>query len=214
MRFGAAPFVERTRQGLNDVDRGRRGRLRVELGEHVWLGRGLTIEVLPSADSTLRIGDGVTFGSNCRLILFGGEIEIGSWSRVRDVVSMKSSGTLRCGEHSIVQSMTMLHCARELVVADRVTFGERVSVLDSDHLADGSDVYTQSQPVAIEPVRIGANAWIGANAVLLRGTRLGDNAVVAAGSVVREGDYPPGWLVAGAPATARKPLPGAPVSSS
>ena len=42
-----------------------------------------------------------------------------------------------------MQTMTMLHCARELVVADRVTFGERVTVLDSDHHPDGSDIYTQ-----------------------------------------------------------------------
>lgn len=213
--FGTPPIVEPTLQRLGEgVERTRRGKVRIELGEWTWLGRGLTIEVLPSADSTLRIGDGVTFGSTSRLILFGGEIAIGPWSRVRDVVSLKSSGALRCGEQTILQSMTMLHCARELIVEDRVTFGERVSVLDSDHLADGSDVHTQAQPLAIDPVRIGANAWIAANAVVLRGARLGANTVVAAGSVVREGDYPAGWLVAGAPASARKALPGAPVSSS
>jgi acetyltransferase-like isoleucine patch superfamily enzyme len=198
------PIVLPTRQG--DLRDGRGGHVRIELGAGVDLGALTSIEIAPGERSSLVLGDGVVLGSVVRVLLFGGDIEVGAYSRLRDGTSLKSSGRLTCGAHTILQSHSMLHCAGELAVEDHVTFGERVSVLDSDHAVDGSDTYTQDQPLAVEPVHIGRNAWIGANAVLLRGTRLGANAVVAAGSVVRAGDYPAGWLVAGAPAEPKRPL--------
>lgn len=204
--FHTPPMLVPTRQG--GVGAGGGGSLRLELGTGVDLGALCTIEVAPGTRSRIALGDGVTLGSIVRLLAFGGDIEVGAWSRLRDGVSLKSSGRLTCGEHTILQSYTLLHCARQVSVGDRVTLGERVSVLDSDHQLDGSDTYNQEQPLTIEPVHVGSNAWVGANAVLLRGTRLGRNSVVAAGSVVRSGDYPAGWLVAGVPAEPKRPLGG------
>jgi len=53
------------------------------------------------------------------------------------------------------------------------------------------------------PVTIGADVWIGANAVVLKGTSIGDGAVVAAGAVVA-GSVPPGAVVGGVPAKVLK----------
>jgi acetyltransferase-like isoleucine patch superfamily enzyme len=207
--FSTLPAVEPTLQLLHDAPVERGGTVRIELGRWVHLGRNTVIEFLPGTDSVLRLEDGVRCFAGVRFVLFGGTIRIGAYTRLRDSVMLKSSGYLNCGENVIVQNFCMLHCNRDLVVEDRASFAERVSVLDSDHQVDGSDHYHQTMPLAVEPVVIGGNAWVGANVVILRGARIGRNALVAAGSVVRSGDYPDGWLIAGAPAEAKKPLPGA-----
>jgi maltose O-acetyltransferase len=49
-------------------------------------------------------------------------------------------------------------------------------------------------------VTIGANAWIGANAIVLPGVTIGDDAVVGAGAVVTR-DVPSHQVVAGVPAS-------------
>jgi acetyltransferase-like isoleucine patch superfamily enzyme len=204
--FSSLPHVVATRQrGVGELP-GRSGRLRVELGEDVDLGWSTMIEIVPSADNELVLGRGMTIAAGVRFVLFGGSIQVGEWSRIGDHATLKSSGSLGIGARAIVGAGGMIHCASQVTLADRVGLGERVSILDSDHQPDGTDVYLMDQPMAVEPVSVGANAWIGVNSVLLRGTQLGRNCVVAAGSVVRRGDYPAGQLVAGSPASAVKAL--------
>ncbi|MEA2244862.1 MAG: hypothetical protein QOD24_4418, partial [Solirubrobacteraceae bacterium] len=50
------------------------------------------------------------------------------------------------------------------------------------------------------------NTFLGANALVLRGVAIGPNAMVAAGSLVRAGEYPGGFLYAGSPLRAVRPL--------
>ncbi len=205
--FDTPPLITITRQ----VEAGSaRGRVRIELGDRVHLGRDMTIEVLPSADSVLALGDGVVCLANVRFVVFGGELRIGPWGKLRDNVAIKSSGKLVVGSHATIQSQTMLHCSERVEIGDHIGIAERVSVFDSDHGADGSAVPWHTQPLITEPVEIGDNVWFGANIVVLRGARIGANCIVAAGSVVRGGDYPESWLIAGVPAEPKRALPGAP----
>ena len=205
--FDSPPFVSLTRQ----IEWGTgRGRVRIEIGDGAHLGRDMTIEVLPSADSTLALGDGVVCLANVRFVVFGGELRIGPWGKLRDNVAIKSSGKLTVGSDATLQSHVMLHCSERVEIGDHIGIAERVSVFDSDHGADGSDVPWHTQPLITEPVEIGDNVWFGANIVVLRGARIGANCIVAAGSIVRGGDYPAGWLIAGVPAELKRALPGAP----
>lgn len=176
------------------------GRLRIVLGQWVHLGRDLEIEVRVSDDSTLVLGDGVVCQAGVRVVLFGGEIRVGRWSHLRDGAMLKSCGRLLLDDHAIVARFSSLQADRLIQLDERVGLAERVTIVDSDHLADGSDQYFLDRPIEAEPVVIGRNTWVGANAVVMRGARIGRNALVGAGSVVRAGDYPEGWLVAGAPA--------------
>lgn len=52
------------------------------------------------------------------------------------------------------------------------------------------------------PIEVGANVWIGANAVVLRGVSIGDSVIVGAGAVVTR-DVPSEHIALGIPARPR-----------
>ena len=54
-------------------------------------------------------------------------------------------------------------------------------------------------------VRIGRNAWLGSNVMVLRGVTIGDDTVVGAGSVVTR-DLPSGVVAFGNPARIHRSL--------
>lgn len=54
-----------------------------------------------------------------------------------------------------------------------------------------------------EPIFIGKNVWVGANATIVPGVKIGDGAVIAAGAVVTK-DVPPRAVVGGVPAKVLK----------
>ncbi len=200
-RFSVPPVIQITPQGLSRPLSGRGpSQLVLRLGRGVDLGRELVIEVRPDGHNVLEMGDHSFFLGHGRVVLFDGTVSIGSETQVRSFAILKSSNHLRIGERCTIGHHCMLHCATGLELEDMVTLGERVSLLDSDHGLDGGDEHNLIQPDREAPVRVERNAFIGANSVVLRGSRIGRNAAVAAGSVVRGGDYPGGWLIAGAPA--------------
>lgn len=105
-----------------------------------------------------------------------------------------------------------------LVAANRITIGKRVmvslgvTIADSDfhpldpasRFADSvalSPVGNRNQRVRVEsqPVVIGDDVWIGANAVVLKGVEVGTGATIQPGSVVLK-DVPANVVVAGNPA--------------
>ena len=184
------------------------GTLTLSLGRDVDLGRHTVLEVWGGGRSTLEIGDGAELGQGARLTLRDGVIRVGSHVQIRDGVVLKSDGELRIGEWVRLGYGAVVAATQEITIDDFAGTGERASIVDSDHGADGSDAHWMHQPLRVTPVRIGRNVLLGANAVVLRGTRLGPNAVVAAGAVVHGGDLDGGWLYGGVPARALKRLEG------
>jgi maltose O-acetyltransferase len=95
---------------------------------------------------------------------------------------------------------------REVIIGDDVRLGERVSIVDHNHVIEPLDDATaRFGAYEAEPIVIGNRVLIGANCVILAGTRIGDDAVIGAGSVVR-GEIPRGVLALGAPARVRRAL--------
>jgi acetyltransferase-like isoleucine patch superfamily enzyme len=72
-------------------------------------------------------------------------------------------------------------------------------VLGSEHTGLPADVPIIATDLTIRPVRIGAWADIGVNAVILPGVTVGKGAIVGAGAVVTQ-DVEPFSVVAGVPA--------------
>ena len=182
------------------------GTLTLRIGEGVDLGRHTILQVWAGVDNVLEIGDRATFGQGSRLQLRGGAIRLGADVQVRDVVVLKSDGELRAGEWVVFGHATVVSATREVALGDHVGIGERVSLIDSDHGADGGDTFYLRQPLRVTPIRLERNVLVSANAVILRGSEIGANAVVGAGAVLTGGEYPGGWLIGGVPARALKAL--------
>jgi acetyltransferase-like isoleucine patch superfamily enzyme len=183
------------------------GSLRIRLGDRVRFAPGVIIEAEPGKDSVLEIGAGTRIGANTHFHLRGGSIRIGPRSEIRDHCVLKTSGgDIEMGELCFMSYSCMLHATERVVLEDRVGFGERVSVIDSDHESDGSDTHWKAHDVETAPVFLRANALAMANAVITMGADVGANSQVAAGAVVRAGEHPEGVLLAGVPARVVKSL--------
>ena len=193
-------FAGRPRLDL-DMDGARPGgTLHLSIGADTRIGRDLVLDVRPGSDHVLELADGCLLQDHVRLQLRGGAIRLAECASLRDFCELKSAGELTLGVHAICGRNVTLHCAERIAIGARAGLGERSTVTDSDHIADGSDTWFMAQPIRIATVDIGANAWVGTNAVLLRGVTLGANAVVAAGAVVNGTDVPAGHMAAGVPA--------------
>ncbi|RJP91414.1 MAG: acyltransferase [Desulfobacteraceae bacterium] len=84
-------------------------------------------------------------------------------------------------------------------IGDSVMIGPNVVIVSSEH-----DFHYLGAPMAtrnhsLQPVTIGNDVWVGANAVINSGVTIGNGVVVAAGAVVTKdiGDY---MIVGGVPA--------------
>lgn len=184
------------------------GTTTLRLGAGVSLGRQLTIELWAGGQNRLECGDGVFFMANAHVQLRDGTVAIGRHSHVRDGAVLKATdGTLSVGEEVTISWGVVLACSERIEIGDLAGIGERVSIVDSDHGADGSDTHYLRQPLTTSPIVVGRNVLVSANVAILRGATVGPNAVVAANAVLRAGDYPAGWLIAGVPARPRRALP-------
>jgi len=199
-------FAGRPRLDLDLHDAKSSGSLVVRIGARSRIGRDLVLDVRPGGAHVVELGEGCLLGDHVRLQLRGGTIRLGAHVNVRDFCELKSAGELSLGASAICGRNVTLHCAERVTLGAFVGLAERVTITDSDHASDGSDTWFMAQPVHIEPVVLGANAFVATNGTVLRGASLGANVVVAAGAVVMGGAVPAGWLVAGVPAKAIKPL--------
>jgi acetyltransferase-like isoleucine patch superfamily enzyme len=176
------------------------GTFTLKIDRGVSLGRNTHLDLWAGGTNRLELGEGAYLMHGVRIQLRNGAIRLGPHANIRDGVVLKSEGVLTIGYEVPVSYGGMIHCVERIDIADRAGLAERVTVVDSDHTHDGTDTYFLAAPLKIAPVRIGPNAFICANAVILRGAHVGANSVVGAGAVVGEGEHPEGWLLAGAPA--------------
>ena len=122
------------------------------------------------------------------------------------------------GDYSVVESFSCINNAvGDVIIGDHTRIGLHNTVIGPVtigchvNLAQGITITAlnhnfkdktqriDDQGVSTNPVIIGDDIWIGANAVVLPGVSIGNHSVVAAGAVVTK-DVPPHSLVAGVPA--------------
>lgn len=88
-----------------------------------------------------------------------------------------------------------------ITIGNNTKIGPKVCLITENH-------HTQPDKrrfLKSEPITIGENVWIGANATILANTKIGDNSIIAAGAVVTK-DIPPNTIVAGVPAKVIKKI--------
>jgi acetyltransferase-like isoleucine patch superfamily enzyme len=110
------------------------------------------------------------------------------------------SPVLRIGDHTIIGSDLILHCAGEIDIGSRVCIASFVYIGDSFRIYDDPALAPRDMPVSgPRTVRICRGAFIGVRAVILPGVTIGEGAIVAAGSVVTR-DIPDFTVALGNPA--------------
>jgi len=145
------------------------------------------------------VGDGVTVG---RGVVFRHpetfEIGSGVFIGEQTMIQGRVDGTCRIGDRVWIGPQAYFD-ARDLVIEESVGWGPGAKVLGSSHTGLPPDVPIIQTDLEIKPVRIGAWADIGVNAVILPGVTVGRGAIVGAGAVVTE-DVTPFSITAGVPA--------------
>jgi acetyltransferase-like isoleucine patch superfamily enzyme len=146
-------------------------------------------------------------GAGCRIHTGSvGRISIGSGSRLSERVYLYSEGRLVIEPGVFINRDCMIVALGEVIIGAATRIGERVSIRDHDHRFSDTRVRIAEQGYDIAPVRIGADCWIGCNAVVIKGVSIGRHAVVGASSVVTR-NLPPFSVAAGAPARVLRLLP-------
>lgn len=85
-------------------------------------------------------------------------------------------------------------------IGRNVRMGPGVKLISASHNLND---FSKHDPA--EPITIGDNCWISANAIILPGVKLGEHVVVAAGAVVTK-SFPDNCLIGGVPAKIIKEL--------
>lgn len=105
-------------------------------------------------------------------------------------------------DHTTIGMNATITAAKKIVIEEYVLFGRNVHI--SDH---GHEFHDVKRPIMSQGIRkqtevvIGAESWIGQNAVILPGARIGRHCVIGANAVVTS-VLPDFTVAAGAPARA------------
>lgn len=120
---------------------------------------------------------------------------------IEPCVSIKLVGQnarLHLRQYVFIGRGSILDLTGDLSVGERTLIAPGCFLTDHNHGIKPS-LPIASQPVVDGPIRIGADCWLGAHAIVLPFVTIGDGAVVAAGAVVTK-DVEPYSIVAGVPA--------------
>lgn len=105
------------------------------------------------------------------------------------------------GENVFINAGCRFQDQGGIYLGDRVLIGHNAVIATLNHDMDPA----KRANLIPAPVRIGDDAWLGANVTVLPGVTIGEGAVVAAGAVVTK-DVPPRTVVGGVPAKVIKEL--------
>jgi acetyltransferase-like isoleucine patch superfamily enzyme len=136
---------------------------------------------------------------NAGNIAIGSKVLIGAGSFLMVPVADAPKPAIVIGDR-VRMNQTAITAVESVIIGDGVGIARGVYISDHSHGFDDPNLAIRDQPLGrVAPVRIGAGAWIGQNAVIMPGVTIGEGAVVGANSVVRD-DVPARCVAVGAPA--------------
>ena len=109
--------------------------------------------------------------------------------------------------HAYRPNLGFSHCCyiqaiNGIEVGINVRIAPGVKIISANH-----DVNDYDKHVPSNPIKIGDNIWIGANAVILPGVEIGNHTIIAAGAVVNKSFKEGNCILGGVPAKVLKQLP-------
>ena len=126
------------------------------------------------------------------------KFSLGSYSVVESFSCINNAvGDVIIGDHTRIGLHNTI--IGPVTIGNHVNLAQGITITALNHNFEDKEQRIDSQGVSTNPVILGDDIWIGANAVVLPGVSIGNHAVVAAGAVVTK-DVPPHSLVAGVPA--------------
>lgn len=132
------------------------------------------------------------------------KFSLGDYSVVESFACINNAvGDVMIGDHTRIGLHNTI--IGPVSIGSHVNLAQGITVTALNHNFKDPDKRIDEQGVSTNPVTIGNDIWIGANAVILPGVTIGDHSVVAAGAVVTK-DIPPHSLVAGVPAKVIKQI--------
>ena len=126
------------------------------------------------------------------LRLFGAQV--GKHVQILPSVQIWAPWNLALGDHATVGSGVDLYDVDRIEIGAHATVSQRAFLCTATH-----DVDHPNMPLQTAPIRIGAGAWVCAEAYVHPGVAIGVDAVAGARAVVLH-DVPPGQIVGGNPA--------------
>lgn len=133
-------------------------------------------------------------------IAIGSGIYIGAGSWLLTLDGYGSDVALRIGDGTQISGACVISAAQSVTLGEAVLLARNVYISDNLHAFSESDDPVLNQGVGkVSPVSIGGGAWLGQNVIVCPGVRIGRNAVVGANSVVLS-DVPDYAVAVGVPA--------------
>lgn len=168
---------------------------------------------------------GVRFGNNVKLqgmpiIVNKGKIEIADGSTIKSSFMSNLIGlyqrtviVARTAESKIVigknvgMSGVTIYARESIQVGNNCRIGANTKILDNDFHPVNPQMRLEAsnKNMAVKPILIGENVFIGCNCLILKGAVIGSNTTIGAGSVVT-GSIPDNCVAAGNPAKVIKYL--------
>lgn len=134
-----------------------------------------------SPDTTIEIGRNAT-------LCLGNKVRAHTGTRIR----VRENAKVSIGNDVAFNYNCLITAKEKIIIGDGCEIGPGVLFYDHDHNVVGHSI--KEQLYKTDPIIIGKNLWIGANAIILRGSQIGDNCVVAAGTIIK-GKYQSNMLI-------------------
>jgi acetyltransferase-like isoleucine patch superfamily enzyme len=165
-------------------------------------GRGFTTSGRCSFKA--RTERSIQIGDNVRLLAGWRTNRVGMTGPV--LLQTFGEGRIEFGDNS-GGSACVLSSRASISIGRHVNLGGNVRIYDHDFHALEPDkrrlpLNEQAPHIRSQPVVIGDDVFVGANAMILKGVSIGARSIVAAGAIVFKGEYPEDCILAGNPATA------------
>ncbi len=155
----------------------------------IWLSlRGVTIAAKVNVGSRVKLANPLG-------------VKLGRRTTIEHDVYLKlvdKNAKLNIGESVFMGNRVCIDCIDRIDIGSNTLLAPGCFVTDHNHGIDSTERINRQECIA-QPVKIGDDVWIGANAVILPGVTIGDGAVVGAGAVVVK-DVVPYSVVGGVPA--------------
>lgn len=126
-------------------------------------------------------------------------VKLGNYVRLSSCAVVQGQGFFEIGDNSYVERYSIIGVNEHISIGKNVMIANGVSIRDTDHAFERTDIPMREQGIVTNPVVIEDDVWVCHGAVITKGVTVGRGAIIAANAVVTK-DVPCYAIVGGVPA--------------